>query len=138
MSYCPYCGAKNDDTSMFCVICGKELPKTEGPGFDPNDTTRNDPNAGARGSQPKYSEHRDEGIMMILSIIFPGLGVFVVGKSLEGMILMILNIVCFALGFFFLLPFLGCLVVWIAGLILTHQYVKEYNDTLDRTGNPPW
>ena len=71
MSYCPYCGAKNDDTSMFCVICGKELPKTEGPGFDPNDTTGNDPNAGARGSQPKYSEHRDEGIMMILSIIFP-------------------------------------------------------------------
>lgn len=138
MTYCPYCGAKNEDSSRFCVICGKNLPDTEGLGFDPNDTTKNDPNAGDWENRFRHAEHKDEGVMIILSLIFPGLGVLVVGKTMEGLLLIIANLVCFSLGFVFLIPFLGCLVIWIAGLLLTQQYVKEYNDTVDRTGNPPW
>lgn len=133
MVFCPNCGANNDTGSKYCAVCGKEFPN-QNAGFNPSDTTRSDPNSCCN---TKYEE-KSMALAVFFSILLPGLGVIYVGKTTEGLMMLILAVLCLFLGFIFVLPWFGCVVIWLVSLVYTAVKAGEYNNKLSSTGQPPW
>ncbi len=138
MVYCPNCGANNDTGSKYCAVCGKEFP-SQNTGFDPYDTTRNDPrtNCNSNCNNTGYEE-KSIALAVFLSVILPGLGVIYIGKTTEGFLMLILALLCLFSGFLLVFPWFACVVIWLVSLIYTAVKAGEYNSTLRSTGHPPW
>lgn len=98
-------------------------------------------------------ESKNPGIAALLAFIFPGIGHIYVGRIASGLvilaayiILMILFIVSFSLGFLtlgagfvFTIPLgIGILAVWAWQLFNAYNLAKQFNAQVERTGKPPW
>ncbi len=134
--FCPNCGAKNEETSIFCSVCGKEMPRLSH-ALD-SDSFDNNQNNQSRYNTPRHYEKLSLALTAFLSIVFPGLGILYVGKTVEGFMMMGLNILCFLTGFLFPPLWIICAMIWITSLVYSIVKAGEYNSELDRTGQPPW
>jgi TM2 domain-containing membrane protein YozV len=134
--YCPKCGKAIVEGGRYCQFCGCDALA-----YDPRTDTGTGPSASAGHADPHqstvYYQRKDETAAMILALVFPGAGELYLGKNDVGLIMMVANLACFFLGWFISFIFIGCFVVWLYGLVDTHDSAREYNHTLDSTGRPP-
>jgi TM2 domain-containing membrane protein YozV len=81
---------------------------------------------------------KSAGVAVILSFLIAGLGQMYNGEITKGLLLLVLYIVLAVGGFFFCIPYLGVLVLWIYGMYDAYTRAEEYNRQLRATGRPPW
>jgi len=74
---------------------------------------------------PRNKKSKIVGI--ILNIILVGLGYAYVGKWGEGLVLLVVYILMWILGFILLFPFIIALALWIYSLIKTNDMIDKYN-----------
>ena len=148
MTFCPYCGTELSPSDMecpdchapigmkapeepVCRECGKALSK--GMSFCPYCGARVDPvNIGNTEPENKntVSQEKSTFIALILSLFVTGLGSIYAGKEQDGVVLLIAMIVCFILGFIFVLPWLVCVGIWLYGLYHAYKSCEEFNSNL--------
>jgi len=140
--YCSGCGNKLYDDQAFCDKCGRQ--------------------AGGSGGQQQWVIHREEksaGIAILLSFLWAGAGQLYVGKIIRGIILLLVYILAPTVGYLlFILTLImidtyesmnaffagwGIIIIcfiafWIWNMFDAYKLVKQYNEHLRATGNPPW
>ena len=115
--FCPKCGKQIEVTDQFCPSCGCSISNASAQDFAPT-----------RVSAPT----KNVAVALILSVIIPGLGQIYCGKVLKGILFLVISV-------FFLVGFsLIGLVIWIFNIYDTYKTVQTYNESIYRTGNPPW
>jgi Predicted membrane protein len=148
--YCQKCGKEINDNSTFCSSCGAST--------DGSTQTNNIPNYGPQNNAYVYSREKSNGVGIILGFFIPGLGHLYAGKIGKGLLIMfsgiILSVISMiavfgaisydstgalngALTFLIILPIIY-IIIWIWNMYDVNKVIKEYNECLRRTGNPPW
>jgi len=131
--YCQKCGKETDSNAAFCSSCGAS---TDGSGGNSHAPPSYGPNT---GNQNMYAPQKSTGVGILLAFLIPGAGHLYAGKITEGIIILILFFVLFSVGWIFLFfTWIVALVVWIWNIYDANKKIKEYNDCVRRTGNPPW
>ena len=148
--YCQRCGKEINDYSTFCSSCGAST--------DGGTQTNNIPNYGPQNNAYVYSREKSNGVGIILGFFIPGLGHLYAGKIGRGLLIMFAGImisVVLMFGFLSALSvdstgaFVGASIflmifpiiyfaIWIWNMYDVNKIIKEYNECLRRTGNPPW
>ncbi len=140
---------------MYCPNCGKELSHPDSSycnwcGYRIGDHPGNGAGSDARIQMNKKSE----GMVLILSILIPGLGHMYAGKVNRGIAILVASILLSVVAFYCLyglvqtevgafvfvagLLSLVSFCIWIYAVLDSYNAVKEYNTALVTTGNPPW
>ena len=63
-------------------------------------------------------------------MLIVGLGYAYVGKWGEGIVLLVVYIIMFSLGFFLIFPWIIALGIWIYSLFKTNDMIDKYNQGL--------
>lgn len=134
--YCTRCGKENSDDASYCGSCGNRMGGSE---------------TNPMNSQNAYmmyydSRAKNEGLGVIMSFFFVGLGHLYAGKITAGLLLilasiLLISLVSVALLFSISLFFVSAallFILWIWALYDVYTKIKLYNAELRRTGNPPW
>jgi Uncharacterized protein conserved in bacteria len=130
--YCQKCGKETDSNAAFCSSCGAPTDGSGGTSYAP-------PSYGPNTGNPNmYAPQKSTGIGIILAFLIPGAGHMYAGKITEGIMIFILYVVLMFTGFLFLIPLFFALILWIWNIYDANKKIKEYNDCIRRTGNPPW
>ena len=127
--YCRKCGKDNPDESMYCGECGASLHGSE---IVPQGTAYGSSNVNPSAPQ------KSTGIGIILSIICVGFGHLYAGLISKGILLFLVYTVLIVLSAMFIFPFIIAIVMWIWGIYDVNNLIKQYNQQIRQTGNPPW
>lgn len=136
-TFCTHCGAVLINKNMPCPQCGHSRTTFN------NIPTPNQP----RGSPP-HIMYKSEGNTIILAIVLGifglnGIGHLYIGKIGKGIGFLIGSIILFAIGiatlFFVVGAFLLIIyfVIFIWQIIDARNLCREYNHSVQTTGNPP-
>jgi len=159
--FCPNCGTSLADSAEFCGNCGYNLKA--GRAYQARPQT---PYAPAQPYSQPYlgASMKSEALSIILAILIPGSGHLYVGRLTRGLVILISYFGLSVLGMVLLFSaipgfFTGdlsdasletsvlisltilsviSLIIWVVQLIDVYNLTKQYNDTLRRTGQPPW
>ncbi|WP_400208947.1 zinc ribbon domain-containing protein [Candidatus Methanomassiliicoccus intestinalis] len=145
--YCAKCGTEIADDASFCSKCG----------YATNGAAPAGGYAGGipyGGYAPYATPLKSAGLAAILSFLFTGLGQVYLGKITRGICFIIIGIAISSVMFAIMLPLamagsggafipmvvaaIVSAVVWIYNVFDAYTLAEEYNNTLRRTGNPPW
>lgn len=72
---------------------------------------------------------KEPWISLLVSFFVPGVGSIINGDTSRGIGILVGYIVCFSLGFAFLLPWLAMFLIWIWGLVDAYQGAERFNRT---------
>lgn len=126
MKICPQCNKDNEDFANNCTECGYS--------FNQN-VNFNNPEQYQNPNQ-QYNNYQQQNIPrnkksklvgLILNMLVVGLGYAYVGKWGEGIVLLVIYAIMFALGFVLLFPFVIALALWVYSLIKTNRMIDNYN-----------
>lgn len=159
--FCPNCGTSLADSADFCGNCGYDLKTGRASQARPQTSY-----APAQPYSQPYlgASTKSEALSIILAILIPGSGHLYVGRLTRGLVILISYFGLSVLGtvlLFSAIPgvFTGdlpdasletnlliplivlsmiSLIIWIVQLIDVYNLTKQYNDTVRRTGQPPW
>ena len=160
--FCPNCGTSLSDGAEFCSNCGYNLKTGQASQARPQT-----PYAPSQPYGQPYlgASLKSEVLSIILAILIPGAGHLYVGRLTRGLVILVAYfgisaismMVLFSaipgfltgdmmmdgsLGFdvFIVLILLSIvsLVIWIIQLIDAYNLTRQYNETVRRTGQPPW
>lgn len=127
--YCQKCGKENPDGTAYCEACGENMSSS-------GNGTANSQNFNA---PQYYAREKSEGLGVVLSFLFVGLGHLYAGLISKGILLLFVFIVLMASSIFLLfIPAIIAFILWIWSLYDVYSKIKFYNAELRRTGNPPW
>ena len=139
--YCTKCGINiEDESTKFCPKCGSTVEINSTEIITPKESATK-PTATRPQRQPEW---KSEGTTLILTIIlgifgFGGIGHIYLGNItrgivilIVGIILLVVAIVTFGIGFIVLIPF----AIWV--VFDARKQCKHYNDHLEQTGKTPW
>lgn len=147
MAFCPRCGKEVPQNARFCANCGFDMSRA-GLSVPGGESSQVPP-------QPQMTygfqvQGKDTTITVLLALL-PGLiglfgiGHIYVGQTQKGLIWLVIGIVLAVLAFigsfFFIcgIPFLIIgFVLWIYQTLEADKLARQYNDVLQRTGQPPW
>ena len=123
--YCKKCGKENSESALYCDACGENMSDTG------NSQNSNAP--------LYYAKEKNEGLGVVLSFLWVGLGHLYAGMITRGILLFFVYIILVGVGFFLLFPLIFAFILWIWSLFDVYNKIKFYNAELRRTGgNPPW
>ncbi len=138
---CLKCGKENpeESKSKFCVDCGSVVNGTPPNNHSPNYST---PSLNYNPNQ-RPMQWKSEGTTLILTVLgiigLVGIGHIYLGNITRGIVLLIVGIVLaiitlvtFGIGFIILIPF----AIWV--IYDARKQCKHYNDHLEQTGKHPW
>ncbi|MDR0523490.1 MAG: zinc ribbon domain-containing protein [Candidatus Methanoplasma sp.] len=149
--FCQKCGKEIDASVAFCPGCGAsnnaggaayspapDSGQGQSQGYNPGYTPGYNPGYG--GPAPGYViPEKNSGIAIILAFFIIGLGHIYLGKTQDGIVLLIFAIILSAISYFLFWPIgVVSFVLWIWNLYDAYKKTEEYNSHLRRTGNPPW
>ncbi|NLI74463.1 MAG: zinc ribbon domain-containing protein [Euryarchaeota archaeon] len=159
--FCPNCGTRISDNAKFCGNCGYNVSMRQDPYVRPQTPCESVPQYG----QPYMGViMKSEVLSLILGILIPGSGHLYIGRLTRGLIILVtyfgisfIGIILMLSAFSYTYPSdmtypalevslifpliilsMILLVIWIAQLIDVYNLTKQYNDTVRRTGQPPW
>lgn len=81
---------------------------------------------------------KSAGIGIILSFLFVGLGHLYAGQISKGIILFVVSVVLMTLSILFIFPLFAVFILWIWAMYDVNNTIKQYNQHIRNTGNPPW
>lgn len=73
---------------------------------------------------------KSKAVGLILNMLLVGLGYAYVGKWGEGIVLVVIYLLMWLLGFILLFPFIIALAIWIYSLFKTNEMIDKYNQGL--------
>ncbi len=136
MAFCPKCGAQIGKENAFCSNCGAKLVTKVAPVV-----TQAAPTVG----------RKSEGIAVMLAILigfigFYGMGHLYVGRIRRGIAILLIDWAISIIGIVFvviLLPLgilflLGSFALFIWQIFDAHGLARQWNRTVDDTGEAPW
>ena len=148
--YCKGCGEQLEESSAFCHICGLKVTVRA----ERESTTI------SCGHETTYLNFRkSSGVALLLGILLTGGGQFYAGKTSRGLAIMLFgvllamsSVIALVIMFFegvnlqespgtyavLAITSLFLILFWLWTLYDAHKLVEEYNDTILRTGRPPW
>ncbi len=160
--FCPNCGTSLSDGAEFCSNCGYNLKTGQVSQARPQ-TSYAPPQP--YGQPYLGASLKSEVLSIILAILIPGAGHLYVGRLTRGLVVLVAYfgisaismIVLFSAipGLFsgdmifdeslgtgvlitLVLMSMISLVIWIIQLIDAYNLTRQYNETVRRTGQPPW
>lgn len=157
MKTCPQCKSNNEDIANHCTNCGYNFVQEQN---NPNAEVQNipdkyseneltntnmqqnipqnnvnyqqyqNPNQGYNNQQVRPQNQKSKAVGLILNILVVGLGYAYVGKWGEGIVLFVVYLLMWILGFALFFPFIIAIALWIYSLIKTNQMIDNYNNGL--------
>ena len=129
--YCPNCGYELDADDVYCPNCSTMVER-KGYRQEDAEPEEYDASDGYEEALPAPVVHRtpNAGLAMVVSVILPGIGAVIAGKSL-GLAIFALSVVALIVAYsnIILAPFFVSvmIVLWIIGLWMTSEAttVKE-------------
>ncbi len=160
--FCSNCGTSLSDNVEFCSNCGFNIKTGQAPQAR-SQTLFTPPQP--YGQPYLGAPLKSEVLSLILAFLIPGAGHLYVGRLTRGLVvlvvyygisaIMIMTMFAAIPGLFtgdvmmdgslevsvliaFIILSMIALVIWIVQLIDAYNLTKQYNDTVRRTGQPPW
>lgn len=157
MKICTQCNNENPDYANICSNCGysfvqqdtvkKEVIKNNPENYTQQNVSNNlntNHNVSQNNNYQQYSNpgqaynnqrvipqnKKSKAVGLILNIILVGLGYAYVGKWGEGIILLVVYILMWILGFMLFFPWIIALGLWVYSLIKTNDMIDKYNNGL--------
>jgi TM2 domain-containing membrane protein YozV len=115
--YCTNCGAQIDARAEFCPKCGVRIAQ---------------PLGAVQPPPPSTTQHKNEGLAAILSLIFVGLGQIYNGQIGKGILFIIIGAI-FVILFSILIGFLLYFVFWVFNIYDAYNTAKKINAGLIKT-----
>ncbi|MBE6486119.1 MAG: hypothetical protein E7Z85_04665 [Methanosphaera stadtmanae] len=154
MKQCTNCNSLNEDHANNCIQCGTPFNKNfnsleyqnnnvEVHRFE-NEQIQTYNNQEMQIPQQNYQQFNNQNqyqqfqnnvpqnkkskvVGLILNMLVVGLGYAYVGKWGEGIVLLVLYLLMFILGFLLLVPWIIALGLWIYSLFKTNNMIDKYN-----------
>ena len=121
--YCPECGSEVKETEKFCQECGNDLNSE-------NEITNNEKSSNNKNPEKEITYHKGIWRSTIASLIFPGLGQFINGQILKGIVFIILTFILNVLGNYSLLLSIFYFAFWFYAIYDAYKsakYINEHN-----------
>lgn len=155
MKKCPNCNSENIDQANACTQCGQffesniqnsvrqqnqynppqELNNSTNEHYFANNDFQQNNNYQQFNSQNQFQNNSPQNkkskiIGLILNMLVVGLGYAYVGKWGEGIVLLVVYLIMFFLGFMLMFPWIIALAIWIYSLFKTNEMIDKYNKGL--------